>query len=287
MYFGCDYYPEHWPEQRWEKDARMMAKAGFNTVRLAEFAWIKMEPREGRFDFSWLDKVMGILAEHKIRLILGTPTAAPPAWLVAKKPTILRVNQQGIRTSFGGRRNYCPNNPKYRTYSKNIVSRMAEHYGSNECVIGWQIDNEFGGDGTKGMCYCDNCAKQFRRWLKEKYANFEELNHEWGTIFWSQTYTAWGQICPPRQLETAHNPSLLLDYRRFISVSYIDYQQMQIDMIRESSKHQFITHNFMGYSTVSTTISWRSLLISLSGITIPSIYLANQRPLSASLLLTI
>ena len=246
MNFGCDYYPEHWPDERWKEDAQMMAEAGFNVVRMAEFAWAKLEPRKGQFDFKWLDKAIKILSKNKIKTVLGTPTATPPAWLATNHPDILRVNKEGIRTSFGGRRAYCPNSSTYRTYSKKIVSKMAEHYKDNDDVIGWQIDNEFGGDSGKGLCYCEECAKSFREWLKGKYQTLDKLNQEWGTVFWSQTYTEWGQIPLPRQLETAHNPSLLLDYRRFISDSYISYQKLQIDILRGISPHKFITHNFMG-----------------------------------------
>jgi len=246
MNFGCDYYPEHWPEERWQKDVQMMAEAGFNVVRMAEFAWVKLERGKGQFDFSWLDKAIEILSENKIRNVLGTPTATPPAWLAASHPDILRVNKEGIRTSFGGRRACCPNSSTYRTYSEKIVSKMAEHYKDNKNVIGWQIDNEFGGDGEKGLCYCQECAKNFRQWLQDKYKTLQKLNQEWGTVFWSQTYTEWEQIPLPRQLETAHNPSLLLDYRRFISDSYISYQKLQIDILRKICPHKFITHNFMG-----------------------------------------
>ena len=241
MNFGCDYYPEHWPEERWTKDIQMMAEAGFNVVRLAEFAWSKLEPEEGQYDFDWLDRAIKILAENRIRIILGTPTATPPAWLARQYPTIFRVDEKGIRSSFGGRRGYCPNSSIYRDYSQRIVLELAKHYKNNENVIGWQIDNEFG-----GLCYCESCLKEFRKWLKEKYSTLEQLNKEWGTIFWSQTYTDWDEIPLPRQLDTAHNPSLLLDYRRFISDSYISYQKLQIDILRKSYPHKFITHNFMG-----------------------------------------
>ena len=246
MHFGCDYYPEHWPEERWEKDAQMMREAGFNVVRMAEFAWSKMEPEEGKFDFSWLDRVIEILAKNKIKAVLGTPTAAPPAWLVKKHPEILRVDEKRIRSSFGGRREYCPNSRIYQDYSRRIVEEMARHYRENENVIGWQIDNEFGGDRLGGLCFCDSCLKEFRRWLKEKYHSLDRLNKEWGTCFWSQTYTSWDQIPLPYKTETYHNPSLLLDYRRFISESYIKYQNLQINILRSITPNKFITHNFMG-----------------------------------------
>lgn len=246
MNFGCDYYPEHWPEERWKKDAQMMAKAGFNVVRLAEFAWSKLEPEEGQYDFSWLDRGIKILAENRIRVILGTPTAAPPAWLARKHPTIFRVDEKGVRSSFGGRREYCPNSSIYRDYSKKIVLELARYYQNNENVIGWQIDNEFGGDAARGLCYCESCLKEFRKWLKEKYGRVEQLNKEWGTIFWSQTYKDWEEIPLPWHTETYHNPSFCLDYQRFISDSYLGYQQLQLDILRKISPRWFITHNFMG-----------------------------------------
>jgi len=128
MNFGCDYYPEHWPEEKWKKDAQMMAEAGFNIVRLAEFAWSKLEPAEGQYDFSWLDRAIKVLSENRIRVILGTPTAAPPAWLARKYPIIFRVDEKGVRSSFGGRRGYCPNSSIYRDYSQKIVLELARYY---------------------------------------------------------------------------------------------------------------------------------------------------------------
>ncbi len=247
MYFGCDYYPEHWPKERWEEDARLMKEARFNVVRLGEFAWVKMEPEEGSFSFNWLDEAIEILGRHEIKTVLGTPTATPPAWLVKKHLEVLRVDENGIRSSFGGRRAYCPNNDIYHQFSKKIVQEMVEHFKNNKNVIGWQIDNEFGGDSSEGLCYCDVCASKFRKWLKKKYRSLDNLNKEWGTIFWSQTYGDWEEIPVPRKLETAHNPSLILDYRRFISDSYISYQELQRKILKDFAPHQFVTHNFMAH----------------------------------------
>jgi len=246
MYLGCDYYPEHWPEDRWEKDAQMMSKAGFNVVRMGEFSWAKLEPGEGKFDFNWLDKAIKILAKDKMKILLGTPTAAPPAWLVKKYPEVLRVNEKRIRSSFGGRREYCPNSEVYQHYTRRIVEEMARHYRRNENVIGWQIDNEFGGDRLGGLCFCENCLKGFRSWLRGRYNSLDKLNKEWGTSFWSQIYTSWDEIPLPYETETYHNPSLSLDYRRFVSDSYIRYQDLQVSILRDISPEKFITHNFMG-----------------------------------------
>ncbi|WP_026486278.1 beta-galactosidase [Caldanaerobius polysaccharolyticus] len=245
MFYGADYYPEHWPEERWETDAHLMKEAGINVVRLAEFAWAKLEPDEGLYDFSWLDKAISILARHGIKVILGTPTAAPPKWLIDKHPEILPVDNDGYVKGFGSRRHYCYNNPVYRQYTKKIVTAMAEHYKSNSNVICWHIDNEFGCHDTT-VCYCDNCLEEFRKWLKERYGNINKLNQSWGTVFWSQIYKDWDSVIVPRKAVTSHNPSLLLDYKRFSSDSVVKYQKLQIDILREVTPDKKITHNFMG-----------------------------------------
>ncbi|SHF63757.1 beta-galactosidase [Caldanaerobius fijiensis DSM 17918] len=245
MFYGVDYYPEHWPEDRWEIDAHLMEEAGINVVRLAEFAWAKLEPDEGLYDFSWLDKAISILSRHGIKVVLGTPTAAPPKWLIDKHPEILPVDEDGHVKGFGSRRHYCYNNPVYRQYTKKIVTAMAEHYESNPDVICWHIDNEFGCHDTT-VCYCDNCMKEFKEWLKERYGTIDKLNESWGTVFWSQTYKDWDSVIIPRRAVTSHNPSLLLDYKRFSSDSVVKYQKVQIDILREITPDKKITHNFMG-----------------------------------------
>ena len=240
--FGVDYYPEHWPRERWETDANLMAKAGVNIVRLAEFAWVKMEPSDGRFDFGWLDEAIGILKAQGIRVILGTPTASPPAWLMSKDPALFRVREDGVRLPYGNRREYCPNHPTYQDYSRRIVEKMAEHYAGNDAVIGWQIDNEFG-----DRCYCAICQRAFQNWLCQRYGTLDKLNAEWGTIFWSHTYNDWSEIPVPLTTVRAPNPALGLDFYRFMSDSYVAYQQIQIDVLRERCPNQFITHNLMGF----------------------------------------
>ncbi|AGB41273.1 beta-galactosidase [Halobacteroides halobius DSM 5150] len=244
MYFGVDYYPEHWPEERWETDIKMMKELGINVVRIAEFGWSVIEPKEGQYNFSLYDKVIDLLHQYDIDVILGTPTATPPAWLIEKHPNILQINKQGQRNNFGGRRHYCFNNLNYQRYTHKIVTQMVEHYNDNEAVIGWQIDNEFGHEASD-KCYCDDCQKEFQNWLKEKYSTLENLNQTWGTVFWSQSYNSWDQIPTPKETWTAHNPSLLLDFYRFSSDSIVDYQKMQVDIIREKVAEQWITHNLI------------------------------------------
>jgi beta-galactosidase len=241
--FGVDYYPEHWPEQRWEIDARLMQEAGFNTVRLAEFAWTKLEPREGHFDFVWLDRAIEILYRHNISIVLGTPTASPPAWLVQQAPDILRVRDDGLRVHFGSRRINCPCHPIYRRYSRNITTAMANHFAGHPAVIGWQIDNEFG-----DRCYCPICRNEFHHWLQKRYHQLEVLNERWGTSFWNQIYSDWCQIpLPFSTLGSPPNPSLALDFRRFVSDAYISFQQEQIDTLRALCPKHFITHDMMGF----------------------------------------
>jgi len=240
--FGADYYPEHWPKERWTKYAGLMEELGFNTVRLAEFAWSKIEPKEGEYNFGWLDEALKILSKKGIKAIIGTPTAAPPPWIIKADPEILQVDGYGKRKAEGTRKNYCANNPNYIEYSKRIVEKMVLHYKDNPNVIGWQIDNEFGCE----LCYCVNCVKAFRDWLRRKYRSLDELNKACGLIFWGQEYESWDEIYPPRPPFDMQNPSLCLEWRRFSSDSWVNYQQVQVDIIRKYAPHQLITHNFMG-----------------------------------------
>ncbi len=244
LYYGCDYYPEHWPASRWAEDAHLMRRAGFNVVRIGEFAWAKMEPSEGRYDWDWLDQAIAVLADHDLLVVLGTPTATPPPWLTTAHPEILPRDQDRQVRHAGSRRHYCPESPVYRDHTRRIVTAMAERYGHDGRVIGWQTDNEFGCHDT-GRCYCDTCTARFREWLRARYGSLESLNHAWGSVFWSALYADWGEINPPWATLAGHNPSHALDFYRFGSDSVRDYQQLQIDILRSHTSDQFITHNFM------------------------------------------
>ena len=248
LYYGCDYYPEHWPESRWTEDARLMREAGFNVVRIGEFAWGRMEPTDGQYDWTWLDRAISILADHGLQVMLGTPTATPPPWLTTAYPEILPHDRNRRVRHAGSRRHYCPNSPIYRDYTRRIVTAMAERYGHDERVIGWQTDNEFGCHDT-GRCYCDTCAADFREWLRARYGSLEELNRAWGSVFWSALYADWNEITPPWAAPADHNPSHVLDFYRFGSDSVRDYQQLQIDILRAQAPSQFVTHNFMLFSS--------------------------------------
>ena len=246
MLIGVDYYPEHWPRERWPVDARLMGKAGLQVVRLAEFAWNRLEPEEGRYDFEWLDEAMGHLARHGIRVVMCTPSATPTAWQVAKWPDLLPVKADGHTWPFGIRRHYCMRHEGYRDACRRMAEAMAAHFGRNKQVIGWQIDNEWGGSGTWSMCYCPRCTGEWQEWLRNRYATLPALNAAWGTAFWAQEYADWRQIVAPVEPVKSHNPSLYLDWRRFSSEGVAEFQQVQVDALRAGIRGQWISTNFMG-----------------------------------------
>jgi beta-galactosidase len=246
--FGVAYYPEQWPESRWKLDAGLMAQAGLSFVRIAEFSWSTIESRRGDVDFEWLDRAIAVLAGEGMGIVLGTPTAAPPAWLIAEHPEILPIRASGHTYPFGHRRHYCANNPVYHAETRRIVREIGERYGRDQRVIGWQIDNEFG-----GRCYCERCAAAFRVWLERKYGTLDALNAAWGTAFWSQTYSEWDYISVPSARAVpmpggfepaAPSPAHALDYLRFTSDSYVAYQSLQLDELRAHTGAP-VTHNMM------------------------------------------
>ncbi len=252
MIFGVDYYPEHWDKAEWEKQARLMREGGFNTVRMGEFAWALFEKEEGKFDFSLLDDAIDVLSKENIKVILGTPTAAPPKWLI-NKYDILQRDKYGRTKGWGARRACCANNPYYIVKSKIIIEEMIKHYKNNTNVIAWQIDNEFGCHKST-MCYCEHCRKAFGIWLSEKYASIDELNEKWGNVFWSLNYASFDDMILPAYNSCentfgdlwSHNPALDLEFRRFSSDSWVKYQKMQIDILRQHTNIP-ITHNLMGH----------------------------------------
>lgn len=252
MIFGVDYYPEHWDRSEWKKQAELMSEGNFNTVRMGEFAWKLFEKSEGEFDFSLMDEAIEILSKKGIKVILGTPTAAPPKWLVNKYDILMR-DKYGRARGWGARRESCANNPYYIEKSKIIVGEMAKHYKDDPNVIAWQIDNEFGCHAST-HCYCEHCRKAFAKWLEDKYGTIENLNKIWGTVFWSLDFDSFDDIILPSYNSCentwgnnwSHNPALDLEYRRFASDSWVKYQKMQIDIIKKYTDLP-VTHNLMGH----------------------------------------
>ena len=254
MIIGADYYPEHWPEDRLEIDLELMQNAGFNVIRIAEFAWDKMEPSEGNYDFLWLDRILDKIQSYGIKAVLCTPTATPPKWLINKHPEILQTDSQGIVRGFGSRKHYCASSKIYKVYSERIAKVMAERYGDHPAVMAWQVDNEFGCHDH--VCYCDDCKEGFQQWLEAKYGNIQNLNQSWGTYFWSQTYSSFDDVIVPSYTQCdgksnipsqyTHNPGLLLDYQRYQSDAMVDYQKLQLNILKKNSNYP-ITHNLMGH----------------------------------------
>ncbi|MGC8820963.1 MAG: beta-galactosidase [Fervidobacterium sp.] len=239
--YGADYYPEHWEESRWKAHIELMKKYSLEWVRIGEFAWSIMEPKEGEFDFSILDKAINHLKNNGIKIILGTPTATPPAWLVKKYPGILPVDYSGSVRGFGSRRHYSTNSKIYRDYALRITEEYAKRYGND--IDAWQVDNEIGCHGTTYSFGKDDLIA-FIEWLKQKYESIENLNKAWGTVFWSQRYNEWDEIVFPINTPTFENPHQMLDIFRFMSDSSIEFMKMQIEILRKFSSKP-ITHNFM------------------------------------------
>ncbi|MDR6674247.1 beta-galactosidase [Xanthomonas sp. 1678] len=237
---GVAWYPEQWPEQQWERDLALMEAAHVRVVRIGEFAWSRMEPREGQYDFGWMDRAIAAAARHHMVVVLGTPTAAPPAWLTQAYPDTLRISQDGVRDEHGNRQQFSFASTRYRRFARAIAGQMAQRYGRNPHVVGWQLDNEY------AQASFDPEAKaQFHAWLQRKYGSIEALNQRWATAYWSQTYNDFAQI-PVHEDE--QNPALLLEWKRFVSDTWTDYSRNQIEAIRpHADPRQFITTNTMGW----------------------------------------
>jgi beta-galactosidase len=251
MYLGVAYYPEHWPEQRWEQDLQLMKQAGFNVVRLAEFSWALMEPSEGKYDFSWLDRFLNRLTDFQMSAILGTPTAAMPAWLAHQYPHVLIQTADGAKTSWGSRQQNNFTSPDFLRLANGVVRAMANHYKNHPAVVGWQIDNELWGPYD----FSSATLSAFQQWLKQKYQTLEKLNAAWGAHFWGNQLTHWRQITIPDCEGAAFwdvrgNPSACLDWNQFHSHLLVSFLSSQAAIIKStvSPKH-FVTHNFMAQST--------------------------------------
>ncbi len=242
---GVCYYPEHWPQERWQLDAAMMREAGLSYVRIGEFAWSRLEPEPGKFEFDWLERAIDTLHDAGLKVVLGTPTAAPPKWLVDSMPDMLEIDEKGMPRGFGSRRHYCFSHEGYREQCSRIVSALAKRFGRHPGVAAWQTDNEYGCHATV-RSYSQAALVGFRNWLAAKYQSPQALNRAWGNVFWSMEYRSFDEIELPNLAVTEPNPAHSLDFQRFCSDQVISFNRLQTGIIRKWSPERPILHNFMG-----------------------------------------
>lgn len=275
--YGGDYNPEQWPEEIWEEDMRLFKLAGIDEVTLNVFSWAALQPSEDTYNFEKLDKIMDLVEANGLKVFLATSTAAHPAWMAKRHPDILRTEFSGMKRRFGSRHNSCQNSPTYQKYSVLLAKKLAERYGERECVIGWHICNEYGGE-----CYCENCEKQFRVWLKEKYGTIEEVNKAWDTSFWGHTFYDWDEIVLPNMLSEHFEPDrttfqgISLDYRRFNSEGMLKCYQAEAAAIRSVVPDTKITTNLMGFYKPLDYQMWAKSMDFISWDNYP----ANEDPYS-------
>lgn len=260
MPVGVYYYPEHWDPEQWERDLKHIADLGFTFTHFGEFAWAMMEPEEGVFDFTWLDKALDIADQNGLRVILCTPTPTPPAWLTTQHPEVHTVNAQGIQFRHGSRLSHNGMNETYQFYAKRIIRKLAERYGHDERIWGWQLDNEphFGG---MLYDYSETNQADFKKWLEARYQHIDSLNNAWGTAFWSQHYNSFSQIRIPNKEETPQgsNPHALLDFKRFNADQIATTLRYQANLLKELiSPKQWITTNYAYYEFLPSVDIFRT-----------------------------
>jgi beta-galactosidase len=243
--YGGDYNPEQWPEEMWLDDVRLMREAGVNLVSVGVFAWARLEPTPGAYDFGWLDRVMDLLAEHGIYANLATATASPPPWLARLHPESLPVTQDGVTLWPGARQHYCPSSAAYRAAATALAREIATRYRAHPALAMWHVGNEYGCHVS--ACYCDASAAHFRTWLRARYGTLDALNAAWGTAFWSQRYADWDEIQPPRRMPAFPNPTQHLDFWRFSSDALLDLYTAERDILREVAPDVPVTTNLMGF----------------------------------------
>lgn len=248
MRLGVCYYPEHWPQHWWSDDASHMVDMGISRVRIGEFAWSRIEPTPGCFDWGWLDRAIEILHGAGLGIIMGTPTATPPKWLVDRMPSMIALDVEGRPRGFGSRRHYCFSHSGYAAECDRIVRAVAERYGKHPAVVAWQTDNEYGCHDT-AVSYSSAARDAFRVWLAGKYGDIDALNAAWGNVFWSMEYRGFGEVDLPNLTVTVANPAHWLDFRRFSSDQVVRFNRAQVDILRELSPGRDIVHNFMGFFT--------------------------------------
>ncbi|MEV8360369.1 beta-galactosidase [Microbacterium sp. NPDC076895] len=241
--YGADYNPEQWPREVWAEDVRLMQEAGVNIVSLAIFSWARLQPERDTWTFDWLDEVIDLLHANGIAVDLATATASPPPWLATEHPEILPVTQNGSTLWPGARQHWRPTSPVFREHALKLVAAMAERYKDHPAVCAWHVSNELGCHNIYD--YSDDAARAFREWLQARYGTLDELNHSWGTNFWSQRYSDWNQILPPRQAASHPNPTQQLDFKRFSSDALKQYLCEERDILHRITPDIPVTTNFM------------------------------------------
>jgi beta-galactosidase len=241
---GVCYYPEHLPPEYWAPDFDSMREIGIRVVRLGEFAWSRLEPEPGEYRLAWLEQILDLAEAKHLSVVLGTPTAAPPKWLVDQLPDMVPVDANGHRKGFGSRRHYCFSHAGYRKECERIVTKLAQAFGEHPAVVAWQTDNEFGCHNTVHS-YSEAARVAFRAWLRNRYGSIDQLNQAWGNVFWSMEYRNFDEIELPNLTVTEANPAHNLDYRRFSSDEVDRFNRLQADLIRQYSPGRAILHNFM------------------------------------------
>ncbi len=248
--YGGDYNPNQWPREIWAEDMDLFKKAGINSATVNVFSWAKLQPDENTYDFSELDDIIAMLSENGIDIVLATATGAMPAWMAKKYPEVTRVDFEGRRHKFGQRHNHCPNSLVWQKYAARLAGELAKRYGSNPRVVCWHINNEY-----NTGCYCENCEKAFRIWLREKYGTLEAVNAAWNTEFWGHTFYDWDEIVAPNNLSDGMGfgftrktafAGISIDYDRFLSDSLLENYKLERDAIRKYDKETPITTNLMG-----------------------------------------
>lgn len=245
MKTGVCYYPEHWPESQWVTDAAHMRKVGLSMVRIGEFAWSRLEPSRGNYQFDWLSRAIDTLSDAGLEVILGTPTATPPAWLIRENPEMLAVDENGRVLDFGSRRHYCFSSEPYRVECERIVTELATRFGQHSAISAWQTDNEYGCHSTS-ISYSSAALVAFQHWCSRHYNGIEALNLAWGNVFWSMEYSAFSEIGLPVGTVTESNPAHRLAFWRFSSEQIKSFNKLQVDIIKSHAPGIDVVHNFMG-----------------------------------------
>ncbi|GAA1219895.1 beta-galactosidase [Rhodoglobus aureus] len=254
LVLGCDYNPEQWSEDVWRRDVALMNEAGVTLVAINIFGWAEIEPRPGQYSFDRLDAIMDLLHSAGIRVNLGTGTSSPPAWLTTARPDILPTAADGTRRWQGGRQGWCPSSPEFRAAALGLVAKVAARYSSHPALAMWHVSNELGCHNAH--CYCDTSAAAFRVWLRARYSTIDALNEAWGTAFWSQRYSDWNEILPPRTVLSSANPAQRIDFSRFSSDELLDYFRGEAALLRSVSSIP-VTTNFMVTAHIRSQNYWQ------------------------------